>query len=328
MAERQRSVAHVLGASHGGIRRHVRYIAEHPPAGFLTTSVCGPSESRDYFGGLPFTGRLGDVFADVVHVHGLTPAARVLWRRRHRPVVLSVHTDVRTQGRTARSRLLRTAARALAARADAVIAVSARAAVEFAHARVIAPAFDPLPPPLRTRQQVRAALGTRDDRVVVVAVARLHRDKGLGTFVRAVSESGAEGWICGDGPDSQRIAALAKGTSVRMLGYRDDVADVLAAADVFALPATGEAYGIAVIEALQAGLPVVVTDAGALTEIVGDAGIVVPAGDEAAFHLALREVVSGGMRRAELAERARRTRPPDPRALVERVGEVYRSVCG
>jgi glycosyltransferase involved in cell wall biosynthesis len=223
---------------------------------------------------------------------------------------------------------MRSAARGLAARADAVIGVSARVAAEFGKARVIAPAFEPLPAPTRTRDQVRAALGTPDDRVVVVAVARLHRDKALGAFVRLVNASGAEGWICGDGPEAHRIAQLAKGTSVRLLGYRDDVSDVLAAADVFALPAAGEAYGIAVIEALQAGLSVVVSDAGAFAELVGDAGIVVPAGDVAAFGRALREVVGDGARRRELAERARRVRSPDPRELAERVGEVYRSVCG
>ncbi|MFN2624432.1 MAG: glycosyltransferase, partial [Chthoniobacterales bacterium] len=50
-------------------------------------------------------------------------------------------------------------------------------------------------------------------------------------------EIDAEGWICGDGPERERIAALVSGTSVRLLGYRDDVADLFRAADVFALGA-------------------------------------------------------------------------------------------
>jgi glycosyltransferase involved in cell wall biosynthesis len=115
---------------------------------------------------------------------------------------------------------------------------------------------------------------------------------------------------------------------VKLLGHRTDIADLFAAADLFALPAAGEAYGIAVVEALQAGLPVVATDAGAVREIVGDAGVIVPPGDEFAFGEAVRELVASSDRRFELARRARSAPLPDPAALVERVGEVYASVCG
>jgi glycosyltransferase involved in cell wall biosynthesis len=99
---------------------------------------------------------------------------------------------------------------------------------------------------------------------------------------------------------------------------------VFAASDVFALPSVGEAYGIAVVEAVQAGLPVIATDAGAMREIVSGAGIIVR--DEAAFGEAVRDLVTKPDLRRELAQRARAATPPDPRELAERVGEVYRSV--
>ena len=98
---------------------------------------------------------------------------------------------------------------------------------------------------------------------------------------------------------------------MRLLGYREDIADVFAAADVFALPSLGEAYGIAVAEALQAGLPVIATDAGAMREIVEEA---------------VRDIAGDAHRRNELATRARSASLPDPRELVARIGEVYRSV--
>jgi glycosyltransferase involved in cell wall biosynthesis len=312
-----------LGASGGGIRRHVRYLAEHPPDGFETSHVAGPAELRVYFSGFDYRTSLGA--ADIVHVHGLTAAGRVLGRRA-RPVVVTVHTDIRTQGRTARRPSMQVLARLLVRRADAVISVSQRVAASFPGSQVIAPAFEPLPPPSVSRDEVRADIGTPSDRVVVVTAARLHRDKGLDMFVRAVDGAGADGWICGDGPEREHIESLARGTGVRLLGHRDDIADVFGAADVFALPSVGEAYGIAVAEALQAGLPVIATDAGAMREIAGEAGIVVDAGDEGAFAEAVRKVVHDPALRDDLVHRARSAAPPDPPALVERIGDVYRSV--
>lgn len=331
MASAPKRVAHVIGASRGGIRRHVRYLAAHPPDGYQTLAIWGPGDLRTYFSDGPFVARppvrgLPPVpDADVVHAHGFA-AGRCALRRRRPPVVLTVHTDLSTQGRTARSLTLRRIARIVADRADAIIAVSERTARHFAGAHVIAPAVDPLPAPRRSRHDVRAELGTPDDRVVVVAVARLHADKGLDVFIDAVSRTGAEGWICGDGPLAAELAQRAAGTAVRLLGYRDDISDILGAADMFALPSVGEAYGIAVVEAIGAGLPVVVSEAGAMPEIAGEAGVIVSPGDRAAFGAAVERLVTDGALRAGLAARARLRGFADPAALVQRIGDVYDEV--
>lgn len=324
-------IAHLLGSSRGGMRRHVRYIAEHPPDGYETIGVWAPAELHEYFRGVPFhpssvQSRLrAPTGADVVHAHGFGAGLLAL-RPGRPPVVLSVHIDLYAQGRTARSRTLRALARISAARADAVIAVSERAGRYFHGAHIIPPAFAPLAAPTRSRADVRADLGTLENRVVVATVARLHADKGLDVFVDAVTSSGAEGWICGDGPLRAEVARLAAGTSVRLLGYRDDIAEILGAADMFALPSAGEAYGIAVVEAIGAGLPVVVSAAGAMPEIAGDAGLVVAPGDRTAFVHAVRRLVSDAELRAELAARARIRGSPDNAELVRRIGDVYDEV--
>jgi glycosyltransferase involved in cell wall biosynthesis len=309
----------------------VRYVALNPPPGFETAGVWGPPDLEAYFAGVPFHAARRPALssppsADVAHVHGLSSVAMAL-RPGRGPVVLTVHTDIETQGRTAGSRVLRTLARILASRADAVIAVSDRVGRSFPRAHVIAPVSERLPPPTMGRDEMRASLGTDPGRVVVVTVARLHPDKAPDTFVRAVATSGAEGWICGDGPLRSSLEAMVAGTSVRLLGYRDDVSNVLGAADVFALPSAGEAYGIAVQEALGAGLPVVATDAGAMREIVGDAGIVVTAGAQAAFSDAVVRLVSDTSLRRELVVRARDRVLPSPDELVAALGKVYEKVC-
>ena len=310
------------------MRRHVRYVAEHPPDGYETLGVWSPDALGDYFAPVPFH-RSGFLVrmspprgADMIHAHGFEAGLLAL-RLRRPPLVLTVHTDLRTQGRTAGSPVFRTLARACAARADAVVAVSERAGRHFPSADVIAPAFDPLPAPTRTRSDVRAELGTPEQRVVVVTVARLHPDKGLDRFIDAVTATDAEGWICGDGPLRDDLTRRVSGTSVRLLGYRDDVHEVLAAADMFALPSVGEAYGIAVVEAISAGLPVVVSAAGAMPEIAGEAGVVVDPGDAEGFADAVARLVSDDTYRHDLAAHARTQGPPDPSALVSRLGEVY-----
>lgn len=321
-----RRVAHVLGSSRGGMRRHVRYLAERPPDGYETLGVWAPAELREYFDGVPFSASRSSIRvpkgADVVHTHGFG-AGLVALRPGRPPVVLTVHTDLHTQGRTARSRALRVLARLTATRADAVVAVSERAGRYFRGARIISPAFAPLASPARSRAEVRAELGTPEDRVVVATVARLHADKGLDLFVDAVAQSDAEGWICGDGPLLEEIGRRAKGTAVRVLGYRDDIAEILGAVDMFALPSVGEAYGIAVVEAIGAGLPVVVSAAGAMPEVAGDAGLIVSPGDRRGFVDAVGRLVSDEQLRAELAARARARGLPNNDDLVRRIGAVY-----
>lgn len=324
-------VAHVLGPSAGGIRRHVRHLASHPPRGWETAAVCGPRDLASYFAGLPFvvTSRwdyLRRRDADLLHVHGLTPGIVAL-RPARPPVVLTLHMDLPVQGRTARWPLLRIPARVIVGRADAAVAVSERIGRLFPGSRVVPPAVDPLPFPKRPRQEVRDELRTPRDAVVALALARLHPDKRLDVFVEAVRRSGAVGWLAGRGPDRERLQALARGTPVRFLGHRDDVPDLLAAADVLAMPSRGEGYPIAAVEAITAHRPVVATRVGAIPEIVGDAGLLVDPDDPDAFGRALTDVVADRGLLAGLTECAARRRLPPPETLVSRVGAVYDEVC-
>jgi glycosyltransferase involved in cell wall biosynthesis len=91
--------------------------------------------------------------------------------------------------------------------------------------------------------------------------------------------------VAGDGPLTW--------PGVRWLGQRDDVPALLAAARVFVHPSVEEGMGQAVVEAMLAGVPVVVSDAGGLPEVVGDTGLIVPAGDPVALAAAVERVLRG-----------------------------------
>lgn len=333
-------VVHLLAHSAGGIRRHVRYLAMHPPEGFETAAVVGPSGLAPYFEGVPYRAWKGPrsltgAGTDLIHAHGLTAGLRAVWStigRRNRPaVVVTVHTSSQQTLRAtvpgvrhpAVQRLLWVSARALISRADAVIAVSEQVRSHFGATDTVPPAIDMPAGAPEPREQVRRSLGAPEHAVVALAVGRLHPDKALHVFVEAVREAGAVGWIAGEGPDRRRLEKLAEGSGVRLLGQRDDVPSLLGAADLFALPTAGESYGLAVLEAVSAGLPVVATRTGAIPEIVGEAGLLVDPGNAALFTEAMHRVVADHELRSRLAEAAKARRLPSPEDLTARTGAVY-----
>lgn len=135
------------------------------------------------------------------------------------------------------------------------------------------------------RACVRAALGVPEDRLVVVIVSRLVRHKGHLELLAAMRDlPGAELWVVGNrlssdhGPDPSDLFGQAPPGTVRLLGYRDDIPAVLAAADIFALPSHFEGLPMSVIEAMLTALPVIATDIrGPREQVVdGETGLLVP----------------------------------------------------
>jgi glycosyltransferase involved in cell wall biosynthesis len=90
----------------------------------------------------------------------------------------------------------------------------------------------------------------------------------------------------------RQIAALGLEGRVVLLGARQDVPDLMRAADVFVLPSRFEGFGLVVAEAMASGTPVVATDAGGVAEVMDGIGFLVPVDDEEALRTALTEALS------------------------------------
>ena len=183
---------------------------------------------------------------------------------------------------------------------------------------------------------VRARLGLDPARRYVATIARFHPVKDHRTLLHSFAEVARERadtdlLLVGDGAlrtEMQQLAAsLNIAAHVHFLGVRDDVADILQAADVFALTSVSEAASITLLEAMAAGKPVVVTAVGGNPEIVRDNidGLLAPRGDAAAIARALLRVLGDDSLAAAMG-RAGRERVRSHFQLdrtIARYGELY-----
>lgn len=137
-----------------------------------------------------------------------------------------------------------------------------------------------LPEAGRPRAEVRRSLGAAPDSVVAIAVGSLIARKRVRFLLEALAALSPQAqartvlWIVGEGSQRRELEAYARerglGARAVFLGARSDVGDLLRASDLFVHAATAEASSYAIMEAMCAGLPCVVGEAGAAAEQVGD----------------------------------------------------------
>jgi glycosyltransferase involved in cell wall biosynthesis len=356
----------VLGTSAGGVGTHVRSLVDRLPGLGIEVGVACPEQTEQRFGfraagatyrPVPIGAaprprqdwsavralRAAVAGSDVVHAHGFRAAGLTglaMGRRSsdRTPMVATWHNVVMGSG--LRRRILAELERLAARRADVTLGVSSdlvRRARELGapDARLVPVPAARLRPSSRDRDDVRAELDA-GERPVVLAVGRLAPQKDYDTLIRA-----AAGWqdraprplvlIAGDGPDVNRLQQMidADGLPVRLLGRREDMADLLAAADVYVLTSRWEGTPLAVQEAMALGVPVVATAVGGIPEMVADGAMLVPAGDDRAVSEQVGRLVDDPELRAQLAGRGRDVAAswPDEAETARQVAAVYREVA-
>ncbi|HEY0125510.1 MAG TPA: glycosyltransferase family 4 protein [Blastococcus sp.] len=367
-----RRIAEVLATSAGGVGSHIRTIVPAVRAAGATVRVCGAAATEELFrftatgadfrpvgisaGLAPLADgravlqlRKAAEDADLVHAHGLraglvAAAARRLSGDRARPLVLTLHNALQ-ESAGAKQRLLRAVEGTTIRAADLVLAVSGDLAANARRlgardVRVVPALAPPLPPAGRSRDEMRDELGLDAGRPLVVAVGRLHPQKGYDVLLDAVARWEADERlrpaplvaIAGDGPLEGDLAARIREQRlpVLLLGRRSDVADLLGAADVCVLPSRWEGSPFTGQEALRAGTPLVATRAGGMPELFGDAASFVPVGDAAALADAVVQVLTDPARAAELAAAGPRQAAgwPDEHAAGRQLAAVYRELLG
>ena len=168
-----------------------------------------------------------------------------------------------------------------------------------------------------SRGEIRSQLGVDDD-FVILSTGRLAEQKGLEYLIRALpllsgTARSLQVLLAGDGPLRSELEALAASLGVedrvQFLGFRDDIGDLLSAADLVALPSLWEGMSISLLEAMAAGKAVVTTTIGSNREVTrdGHAAMLVPPKDPASLAHAIDALMADDVRRRELGTRAGRT---------------------
>ncbi|MFJ6515189.1 glycosyltransferase family 4 protein [Streptomyces sp. NPDC091406] len=326
----------VLGGGSAGSSAHVGSLAAGLVARGVQVTVCAPSAvDRAYdftatgarFLPVPRRSdpaavaalRAACAGADVVHAHGLHAAARTALALSGRavPLVMTWHTRRYAEG--ARRQILhlleRRAARAaavvLAPSSDLVDRARERGARDARLAPVAAPAPVPGPGGAADEGKVRAELGAVD-RPLLMAVGSLVPHHGFDTLLDATRV-----WrrldpvpllvVAGEGRDRGALQRRIRDEElpVSLIGRRDGVGELLAAADLALLPSRWEGRSLLAQEALRAGVPLVATAVGGVPELVGAAAELVPYGDAEALARTVVRLLGDPAARARLAEAGR-----------------------
>jgi glycosyltransferase involved in cell wall biosynthesis len=340
----ERRVLQVLGRSSGGIARHVAQlvkaldgqdglrvdVAAHPnlpiemPKEVLPVII----PSGPIAGHVGAIRKLRTLIAEggyhVVHAHGLRATLDVALARRGLSVcVLStIHNLVRPEVKGPVQAFFFRFAEPLAVRlSDHTFAVCEDIAKRLrADARtadkveVLYLGIGKRPRVKRKADVIRRELGVSGSRRLIVTASRLSAQKALHVMLHALARlpPGIILCILGEGPLEKDLKSLAESlrvlSRVRFLGFRSDVVDYIAAAEVFCLSSNWEACPLAIQEAILLGTPVVATDVGGLRELLQDrrSGRLVNRGDAPALAQAIQELLSSEDLAKRYADRARR----------------------
>lgn len=197
-------------------------------------------------------------------------------------------------------------------------------------------------PDADARARWRSAWGAAEDTVVFGLLARHHPSKNHPGFLQAAAATlaarpasrfvlGGTGVTADNAVLMQHVREAGLADHIHLLGERRDVAEVLAALDVYVSSSIAvEAFSNSVGEAMSCGLPCVVTDVGDSPSVVGPTGTVVPPGDAAALAaamIAMHDLGSAG--RAALGARARERvlREFDIEAVAARYAALYETLA-
>ncbi len=181
---------------------------------------------------------------------------------------------------------------------------------------VVQNGLDPVLPAVDARAAIRAQLGIAEDCHFILRVGRLVEPKGNDILLRALANLPMKNWhvvFLGEGATQYSLEAEADALRIRGLttfcGFQPNVADYLAAADLFVSPSLQEGLPMVLLEAMAAGLPVISTSVGEIPSVLvnGRDGLLVNPGNTGQLRDAMATALSSPADRLRWSTQARAT---------------------
>ena len=191
----------------------------------------------------------------------------------------------------------------------------------------------------RRDRSVLKEFGIGDEETVITILTRFSEEKGVPFLLRSIARLKEQTTVpfrlllVGTGPDFDRDEALIPELGIEdkvvLTGFRTDTARLLAASDIYLNSSSSEAMSFAILEALGAGLPLVLTHVGGNPELVntgGICGLLAPYGDEEAYAGAIAKLLEDDALRARYAAAARAKAEGefDLYTLLDKLFEIYK----
>ncbi len=335
----------VVRPSSSGMLRHVQGLIKYLPEHHFAPTLTGPDFIRDRIG----------LFADwravrilreqashfpIVHCHGVRAGWVCAWALRNRQSWMwTVHHLLLHKSTLVRAvwRWIARYPTIITAVSDSVKAGLVRGGIPEDRIEVVPGGIDlalfETPP---SRIAMRMQFHVPRERPIVLCVGRFVPHKGFDIAIRAMeivwkSLPDVDLWLAGDGPDNARLVKLSLQSSqphhIRFFGYWGNVEELYAAADVLTAPARDAGLGLAVMEAMACGLPVVASRIPPLERLIKHEvnGLLVPPDNPTALAEAILRILNDRALTGELAANARATADRfDIRHTVAHTARLYR----
>ena len=177
-------------------------------------------------------------------------------------------------------------------------------------ARRVETVLNGVPQQVGDADRIRREFGLGSEDLLILSVGGLHKRKGHALLIRSLARLQSDRrWtlvVAGRGPEREALDSLVSDLElngrVHLVGQREDVADLQAAADIFVMPSLWEGLPLAVLEAMLAGTPVIASSASGIPEAIehGVDGVLVPPGDTESLAKALQRLLRDASLRDQL----------------------------
>lgn len=178
-------------------------------------------------------------------------------------------------------------------------------------------------------EKKKVSLGLKSGEIFILSVGELNQNKNQEVIIRAIAKLNnpkIHYFIAGKGDKEQYLINLAEslGVNLHLLGYRTDVIELLNAADIFAFPSIREGLSVALMEAMAAGLPCVVSRIRGNVDLINEnGGFLCEANDINSFYNGIKELLNKNKRICMGNHNLLNIQKFDVCYIIEKISKIY-----